>query len=106
VKTNGSGFDALGDPTRRAILEALGRGPSSVGDLARRVPVSRSAVSQHLSILKASHFVRDRQDGTRRIYQLDPEGLARLKAYLEDFWQRALDELKVTAEHDLRRKKR
>jgi DNA-binding transcriptional ArsR family regulator len=106
VKTDGTGFEALGDATRRAILESLRRGPSTVGDLAGQLPVSRSAVSQHLKVLKAAHLVRDRQDGTRRIYQLDPEGLAHVRAYLDGFWKRALDELKATAERDLRRKKR
>jgi DNA-binding transcriptional ArsR family regulator len=106
VKTNGLGFDALGDATRRTILEALQRGPSTVGELAGRVPVSRSAVSQHLKVLKMAHLVRDRQNGTRRIYQLDPEGLARVREYLDGFWKRALDELKATAERDVRRKKR
>jgi DNA-binding transcriptional ArsR family regulator len=106
VKTDGRLLDALGDGTRRAILETLRRGPSTVGDLADRLPVSRSAVSQHLKVLKVAHLVRDRQDGTRRIYQLDPEGLARAREYLDSFWKRALDELKVTAERDVRRKNR
>jgi DNA-binding transcriptional ArsR family regulator len=106
VKANEGGLDALGDPTRRAILEALRRGPSTVGDLADQLPVTRSAVSQHLKVLKNARLVRDRQNGTRRIYQLDPDGLARVRDYLEGFWKRALDELKATAERDLRRKKK
>jgi DNA-binding transcriptional ArsR family regulator len=106
VKTNGLGLDALGDGTRRAILEELLRGPSTVGDLAGRLPVSRSAVSQHLKVLKTAHLVRDRHNGTRRIYQLDPDGIARVREYLDNFWKRALDELKATAERDVRRKKR
>lgn len=106
MKANRTGFEALGDATRRSILETLRRGPSTVGDLAGHLPVSRSAVSQHLKVLKAAHLVRDHQDGTRRIYQLDPEGLARVRTYLDGFWKQALDELKTTAERDLRRKKR
>jgi DNA-binding transcriptional ArsR family regulator len=102
----GVGLDALGDQTRRSIVEALRRGPATVGQLASGMPVSRSAVSQHLKVLKEAKLVRDRQDGTRRIYQLDPDGLARLREYLDDMWQRALLELKATAERDVRRKQR
>ncbi len=69
------------------------RGPSTVGDLAQRLPVSRSAVSQHLKVLKSAQLVRDRQNGTQRIYELDPDGLARVRAYLEGLWSRALDDL-------------
>jgi DNA-binding transcriptional ArsR family regulator len=105
VRTNELGLDALGDATRRAILEALRRGPATVGELAEKVPVSRSAVSQHLKVLKMARLVRDRANGTRRIYQLDPDGLARVREYLDDFWKRALGELKTTAERNLRRKK-
>ncbi|MBV9646348.1 MAG: winged helix-turn-helix transcriptional regulator [Candidatus Eremiobacteraeota bacterium] len=108
MKTDGRErtFEALGDATRRSIVEALRRGPATVGDLAKRLPVTRPAVSQHLKVLKEAQLVRDRQDGTRRIYQLDPEGLARVREYLDAVWERALRELKATAEHDVRRKKR
>ena len=99
------GLDALGDATRRAIVEALQRGPATVGELADRLPVTRPAVSQHLKILKEARIVRDRRDGTRRIYQLDPEGLAHLRAYFDAVWERALRELKATAEGGVRRKK-
>ena len=98
-------MDALGDPTRRAILEALTRGPATVGQLAESMPVTRPAVSQHLKVLKEARLVRDRRDGTRRIYQLDPDGLARIRDYLDGFWQRALADLKRTAEGDARRRK-
>jgi DNA-binding transcriptional ArsR family regulator len=104
VKANEKGFDALGDETRRSILEILLRGPSTVGDLAQRLPVSRSAVSQHLKVLKSAQLVRDRQNGTQRIYQLDPDGLARVRAYLEGLWSRALDDLKSAAESSARKK--
>ena len=81
---------ALGDPTRRAIFEHLGERPSAVVDLAALLPVSRPAVSQHLKVLKDAGLVRDVQVGTRRIYSLDPDGLAGLRDYLERFWTTAL----------------
>jgi DNA-binding transcriptional ArsR family regulator len=82
---------ALADGTRRAIVERLAHGPSAVGDLARDLPVSRPAVSQHLKVLKSAGLVRDRAAGTRRVYQLDPTGLQALRADLDRFWTRALD---------------
>src|SRR6201996_6116289 len=81
---------ALADPTRRAIFERLARSPSAVGELARELPVSRPAVSQHLKVLKSAGLVRDRAAGTRRVYQLDPTGLEALRADLDRFWTRAL----------------
>ena len=81
---------ALGDPTRQAILDLLLDGPQPVGELAARLPVSRPAVSQHLKVLKEVGLVVDRQDGTRRVYRVDPAGLAPLRAYLDRFWQQAL----------------
>jgi DNA-binding transcriptional ArsR family regulator len=105
VKTYGRAFDALGDPTRRAILEQLVRGPLTVGELASRVPVSRPAVSQHLRVLKDARLVHDRQAGTRRIYQISPDGIAKMRAYLDTFWERALEHLKMTAEHPTRKGK-
>ena len=91
-------LDALGDPTRRAIFERLGRGPSAVGELARELPVSRPAVSQHLKVLKEAGLVIDRADGTRRLYRLDPRGIHGLRAYLDQLWSHALAEFKKTAE--------
>ena len=91
---------ALGDPTRRAIFERLGEGPSSVGALAGELPVSRPAVSQHLKVLKAAGLVVDRQAGTRRIYSLNPAGLGELRAYVERFWIHALGAFKEAAERD------
>jgi DNA-binding transcriptional ArsR family regulator len=105
VKTYGRAFDALGDPTRRAILEQLVRGPLTVGELASRVPVSRPAVSQHLRVLKDARLVQDRQSGTRRIYQVSPEGIAKMQAYLAAFWERALGNLKTAAEQQTRKGK-
>src|SRR3954468_724486 len=81
---------ALGDPTRQAILDLLLEGPQPVGELAARLPVSRPAVSQHLKVLKEVGIVVDRQDGTRRVYRVDPAGLVPLRTYLEKFWQRAM----------------
>jgi DNA-binding transcriptional ArsR family regulator len=84
------GLSALGDPTRRLIFETLAAGPCSVGELAGRLPVSRPAVSQHLRTLKDAGLVTDRAAGTRRIYQVDPAGVARLRRYLDNIWSDAL----------------
>jgi DNA-binding transcriptional ArsR family regulator len=84
------GLAALGDPTRRAIFERLADRPRAVGELAREFPVSRPAVSQHLKVLKDAGLVIDRPAGNRRIYQLDPDGVGALRAYLDQFWNRAL----------------
>jgi DNA-binding transcriptional ArsR family regulator len=80
----------LGDDTRRLILERLAQGPSPVGELARDLPISRSAVSQHLKVLKDARLVVDHAEGTRRVYQVDREGLALLRTYLDTLWSRAL----------------
>jgi DNA-binding transcriptional ArsR family regulator len=80
----------LGDPTRQAILDLLLEGPQPVGQLAALLPVSRPAVSQHLKVLKEVGLVVDHQEGTRRVYRVDPDGLAPLRAYLERFWQKAM----------------
>jgi DNA-binding transcriptional ArsR family regulator len=81
---------ALGDPTRQAILDLLLEGPQPVGELAALLPVSRPAVSQHLKVLKEVGLVTDRQEGTRRIYRVDPAGLVPLRKYLERFWTKNL----------------
>lgn len=91
-------LDALGDPTRRAIFEYLAVHASSVGDLASRFPVSRPAVSQHLRVLKEAELVLDRAEGTRRIYQVNPEAVERLRSYFDRFWSRALEAFKIAAE--------
>jgi DNA-binding transcriptional ArsR family regulator len=98
VDANGSFWDALGDPTRRQIFERLREGPRSVGELAEGLPVSRPAVSQHLRVLKEAGLVRDRQEGTRRLYRVDPEGLSALRAYLERYWDVALEAFKEAAD--------
>ena len=84
------GWDALADGTRRAIVEVLAGGPRAVGQLAAGLPVSRSAVSQHLKILKDAGLVEDVAAGTRRIYRLNPVALAALRDQLDTYWQRAL----------------
>jgi DNA-binding transcriptional ArsR family regulator len=91
-------WTALGDPTRRAIFERLAARPQAVGELARVLPVSRPAVSQHLKILKRAGLVADRRMGTRHVYRLDPEGLAALRAQLERFWTQALTNYKQLVE--------
>lgn len=80
----------LGDHTRRAIVACLAEQPRSVGELAEVVPVSRPAVSQHLKVLKDAGLVTDRAEGTRRIYRLNPAGVAALRDQLDAFWSRAL----------------
>lgn len=92
------GFAALADPTRRAIFEQLAGRPRAVGDLARQLPVTRPAVSQHLRVLKDAGLVVDRADGTRRIYELDPDGIGALRAYLDQFWGRSLAAFKEAVE--------
>ena len=98
VTYEGDGWTALGDPTRRAIFELLADRPRAVGELASDLPVSRPAVSQHLKVLKEAGLVMDRAEGTRRIYRLDPDGLAALRSDLERFWGRALVAYKATVE--------
>jgi DNA-binding transcriptional ArsR family regulator len=91
VTTLHAAWDALGDPTRREILDRLRRGPTSVGALAAALPVSRPAVSQHLKVLTTAGLVGHQQDGTRHVYHLDPTGLEPLRTWLDGFWQDALD---------------
>jgi DNA-binding transcriptional ArsR family regulator len=91
---------ALGDPTRLAILERLADRPSAVVDLARELPVSRPAVSQHLRVLKDAGLVIDQAVGNRRIYRVDPDGLAGVRDQLERFWTKALAAYKATVEQE------
>jgi DNA-binding transcriptional ArsR family regulator len=99
VKTYRShGLTALGDPARRAIFELLADHPRAVFELARELPVSRPAVSQHLKVLKDAGLVVERRAGTRRIYKLDPDGVGALRAYLDQFWTRALAAYKAAIE--------
>jgi DNA-binding transcriptional ArsR family regulator len=91
---------ALGDPTRQAILERLAARPLPVGELAAGLPVTRPAVSQHLKVLKDAGLVTDRKAGTRRLYQVDPQTLADLRAYFDAFWDQALAGFRDAAEHE------
>ncbi len=93
---------ALGDPTRREIFERLAARPAAVGELARGLPVSRPAVSQHLKVLKRAGLVRQAPDGTRRVYRLDPRGIAAMRDWLDSLWASALDAFKEFADrpHD------
>lgn len=90
-------LDALGDPTRREIFERLARRPSAVGELAEGLPVSRPAVSQHLKVLKRAGLVTDHPDGTRRVYSVDPEGLAAIRDYFDQFWRQSLAAFRTVA---------
>jgi DNA-binding transcriptional ArsR family regulator len=94
------GLSALADPTRRAIFERLADRPRAVGELARELPVSRPAVSQHLKVLKDAGLVIDLRAGNRRIYRLDPDGVGALRAYLDQFWNRSLAAFKAAAEQE------
>src|SRR5436190_18911135 len=96
-------IQALGDPTRRTVFERLREGPLAVGELARGLPVSRPAVSQHLRVLKEAGLVSERRNGTRRLYRIEPDGIAALRAYFDEFWSRALDAFKAAAENEGRR---
>jgi DNA-binding transcriptional ArsR family regulator len=93
-----NGWTALGDPTRRAIFERLADRPRAVSELARELPVSRPAVSQHLKVLKDAGLVLDRRAGKQRIYRLDPGGIGELRAELEKFWSKALAAYKEVVE--------
>jgi len=100
VTYRADGLTALGDGTRRAIFERLADRPRAVGELARDPPVSRPAVSQHLKVLKDAGLVIDRRVGNRRIYQLDPDGVGALRAYLDQFWNRSLTAFKAAVEQE------
>jgi len=89
---------ALADPTRRRVFERLRSGPQSVGAIARRMPVSRPAVSQHLKVLKEAGLVADRREGARRVYFIDPNGLGPLRQWLDQFWDQALAAFQAEAE--------
>jgi DNA-binding transcriptional ArsR family regulator len=94
------GWSALADPTRRTILELVAVRPRAVRELADELPITRPAVSQHLKLLKAAGLVVDRAEGTRRIYRVDPAGLAALRAQLDRFWNQALANFKRIAEEE------
>ena len=93
-------FVALGDPTRQLILERLAKRPMPVGKLAAGLAVTRPAVSQHLKVLSGAGLVSHAQQGTRRVYRIDPRGIDAMRTYLDRFWDRALAALKVAAEQE------
>jgi DNA-binding transcriptional ArsR family regulator len=92
------GLGALGDPTRRAIFELVSERPRPVGELADQLPISRPAVSQHLKVLKQAGLVVDRAEGTRRVYEVDPDGMDAIRAYFDRLWTRSLASFKATVE--------
>jgi len=96
----------LGDRTRRLIVERLARGPAAVGELAAGLPVSRPAVSQHLTVLKGAGLVSERREGTKRLYSVRSEGFEDLRVFLETFWGDGLERLKIAAEHEEGRRRR
>jgi DNA-binding transcriptional ArsR family regulator len=100
VHTYHDGFSALADPTRRQIFERLARGPRPVGELAERLPVSRPAVSQHLRVLRDAGLVSDTKAGSRRLYRVDPDGVAGMRAYLDRFWGDALAAFEQAADKE------
>src|SRR5690348_15115264 len=93
-----NGWNALADPTRREIFERVATRPQAVGELAKKLPVSRPAVSQHLKVLKDAGLVVDRPEGNRRIYSLNPDGVGAMRAYLDRFWNQSLAAFKTAAE--------
>ena len=98
-------FAALADPSRRCVFERLRAGPLSVGALAKHMPVSRTAVSQHLKVLKEAGLMIDHAEGTRRVYAIDPQGLAALRSLLDEFWDDALAAFRAGAEQKQNRGK-
>ena len=93
-------WDALGDPTRRRVFELLRGGPLPVRRIAEQLPVSRPAVSQHLRVLSEAGLVTFRRDGARRLYEVDRDGLAGLRAWIDGFWDDALARFKEAAERE------
>jgi DNA-binding transcriptional ArsR family regulator len=97
----GNALSALADPTRRSVFERLQTGPRAVGEIARDLPVSRPAVSQHLKVLKEAGLVADRPEGTRRVYYIDPNGLGALRKWLDQFWDQALAAFQAEVERSV-----
>jgi DNA-binding transcriptional ArsR family regulator len=98
-------FNALGDPTRRQIFERLGGGPLAVVDVAKRLPVTRPAVSQHLKVLMDAGLVTVHREGTRNLYQIDPKGVLAMRDYLDGMWDAALHAFKHAAENERKKQK-
>jgi DNA-binding transcriptional ArsR family regulator len=93
-------LSALADPTRRSVFERLADGALPVGRIAKGLPVSRPAVSQHLKVLKEAGLVTDRAEGNRRVYSIDPKGLGAVRRYLDQFWDQALEAFAAEIEND------
>jgi DNA-binding transcriptional ArsR family regulator len=102
--TYANALSALADPTRRRVFERLKDGPHAVSEIARGLPVSRPAVSQHLKVLKEAGLVADRPEGTRRVYYIDPRGLGALRKWLDQFWDEALAAFQAEAERSAKDK--
>lgn len=100
MTNSGAAFAALAEPMRQQIVEHLATRPMSVGDLAEHLPITRPAVSQHLKVLKAAALVRDRAEGTRRVYSIDPAGLGRIRQWLDRHWEKALAAFAAEAERE------
>ena len=105
MTNHGAVLTALADPTRQAIFERLAAAPSTVGELARDLPVSRPAVSQHLKVLKEAGLVTDQAAGTRRVYSVDAAGVAAIRAYFEQFWQQSLARFSAVASQPIQEDK-
>ncbi len=101
-----NGLAALGDPTRLAIFHLLARHPRAVNELAQGLPVSRPAVSQHLRVLKQARLVRDQHIGTRRVYELNPEGIALLRDHFTQLWDKSLTAFREFAEEEYAKEKK
>lgn len=97
-------FEALGDPTRLSIFQRIATRPHSVGEIAGHLPVSRPAVSQHLRVLKDAGLVADVKDGTRRVYEVRPEGVEALRKYFDQVWERNLKAFQAAADKISREK--
>jgi DNA-binding transcriptional ArsR family regulator len=100
--TYSNSLATLADPTRRLLMERLRGGPRAVGELARGLPISRPAVSQHLKVLKDARLVIDRAEGARRVYQIDPQGLGEIRRWLDQFWDASLAAFRDEAEKEPR----
>jgi DNA-binding transcriptional ArsR family regulator len=101
INSSLAGFAALGDSTRREIFQRVADRPRAVGDLARGLPVSRPAVSQHLRVLKDAGLVREVAEGTRRVYHVDPRGIGAMREWLDGHWRSALDAFQEFADAEI-----
>jgi DNA-binding transcriptional ArsR family regulator len=98
VTVDGAQLTALGDPTRRTIFELIAERPRTVAEITRQVPVSQSAVSQHLKVLRETRLVRSEPKGASNVYHIDPHGLGQMRAWLDRFWSKTLAAYKVAVE--------